>query len=97
MRHKHCPCATWKRCPISSGDDTQAVVRILRGHKLQGFRADVIVSPSPCHVLMLSVCVQVVVVGHHRCCHMFGLKFAARAKHSTHTVGAENTRCTTHK
>ena len=29
-------------------------------------------SPSPCHVLMLSLCVQVVVVGHHRCCHMFG-------------------------
>ena len=29
-------------------------------------------SPSPCHVLMLSVCMQVVVVGHHRCCHMFG-------------------------
>ena len=31
--------------------------------------------PVPC--LMLSVCVQMVVVGHHRCCHMFRLKFAA--------------------
>ena len=30
MGHKHCRCATWKRCPISFGDDTQAVVRILR-------------------------------------------------------------------
>ena len=40
--------------------------------------------PSPCHVLMLSVCVEVVVVGYYRCCHM--LKFAARPKHSTHTV-----------
>ena len=36
MRHKHCPCATWKRCSISSGEDTQAVVRLHRGTLCKG-------------------------------------------------------------
>ena len=36
MRHKHCTYATWKRCPISSGEDPQAVVRLHRGTLCKG-------------------------------------------------------------
>ena len=35
-RHEHSLCSTWMRCPISSGDDTQAAVRILRSTLCKG-------------------------------------------------------------
>ena len=37
LRHKHFPCATWKRRSISSGEDTQVVVRLHRGTLCKGF------------------------------------------------------------
>ena len=82
MRHKHCPSATWKRCSISFGEDTQAVVGLQPLHAVQGFRADVIVSPSPCFVfcrlpfrLLFSLVTDFVTC--------VWLKFAAHAKHFT--------------
>ena len=53
--YRSCPCASWmERCPISSSDDTQVVVKFHPGRHART-QAEVTVSPS----LAMSVCCSV--------------------------------------